>query len=417
MDGSPGIVIVGAGLAGTRAAQALREHGYAGRVTLLSAESRHPYDRPPLSKAVLLKQQATTDCLLASQDSWSTLSIDLRLGSTVMAIDRQKRYVALAGGEQVPYERLLLATGAQPRSLSVPGAQLDGVLCLRTADDAQRLSRLLEPGRRAVLVGGGFIGLEVAASAVAAGCNVTVIEAGERLLTRAVPLQIAAAIAARHREAGVDFRFSSTVAEFIGTEAVSAVRLASGERISADVVVIGIGASPVTVLAESAGLTVSDGIVVDECLQTSDPDIFAAGDVCRFPHPSFGQGMRLECWKNAEDQGRLAAQNLLGLRTRYAEVPWFWSDQYEMSIQITGIPLSGHETVERVLAADARIFFHLSDEGRLLAASGIGPGNIGRDIRIAQTLIARGAIVPAESLADHTVKLKSLLKAETEAQA
>ena len=412
MDAKPGIVIVGAGLAGTRAAQALREYGYTGRVTLLSAETRPPYDRPPLSKGVLLNQQTFDDCVLADEDSWSRQSIELRLGTKVTAIDRRGRHVTLSGAEQLPYERLLLATGAEPRRLFVPGAQLDGVTYLRTADDAEKLAGLLRPGQRIVLVGGGFIGLEVAASAVGAGCKVTVIEAGERLLMRAVPRQLAVRIASRHLEAGVDFRFATSVAEIMGTDKASGLRLSRGEIIPADVVVIGIGASPVTKLAEDAGLNVSDGVLVNEHLQTSDPHIFAAGDICSFPHAASGRRMRLECWKNAEDQGRIAARNLLGESTPYVDVPWFWSDQYELSIQITGVPSSASETVERIVAPDTQIIFHRTLDGRLTAASAIGPGNVGRDIRVAQMLIAREAIVPAESLADPAIKLKSLLKSE-----
>jgi 3-phenylpropionate/trans-cinnamate dioxygenase ferredoxin reductase component len=417
MSETPGIVIVGAGLAGARAAQALREHGYAGRVTLLSAETRPPYDRPPLSKAVLLKERTTADCVLADEGSWAGQSIELRLGATVTSIDRVNRYVTLADGEQIPYERLLLATGAVPRRLTVPGAQLEGVLCLRDADDAEQLASRLAPGKRVVLVGGGFIGLEVAASAVAAGCTAMIVEAGERLLIRAVPQPLAARIAARHLEAGVDFRFSTTVAEFIGRDRLSAVRLSSGDVIPCDLVVVGIGASPATSLAEAAGLEVGNGVQVDEYLRTSDPYIFAAGDICNFPHWAVGGRVRLECWKNAEDQGRVAARNLLGERIPYTEVPWFWSDQYELSIQIAGLPLATHETIERVVSPDTQIFFHRAGDGRLMAASGIGPGNVGRDIRVAQMLIARGAMVSPELLADPSVKLKSLLKVETAAQA
>jgi 3-phenylpropionate/trans-cinnamate dioxygenase ferredoxin reductase subunit len=359
---------------------------------------------------VLLKEKALCDCALFESTFFHDHAIDLRLSSAVTKIDRAGRAVQLENGERIGYSRLLLATGASPRTLSVPGSALPGVVTLRTADDARQLAMRLHNGQRLVIVGGGFIGLEVAASAVAAGCHVTVIEAGERLLMRAVPQEIAARIEARHRNAGVQFRFGVQLASIAGTNAVHEVRLIDGEAIRCDTVVVGIGAAPRTALAQTAGLEVADGIVVDDRLQTGDPDIFAAGDVCSFPHALYGRRVRLECWKNADDQGRIAARNMLGEDLRYREVPWFWSDQYELSIQIAGLPAFGSGVVVRE-TSDALLLFHLSADGALVAASGIGRA-VGRDLRIAQMLIGRNARVPAEELADPSVKLKALLAAE-----
>lgn len=405
------MVIVGAGLAGARASAELREAGFDGPITLIAGEPHAPYDRPPLSKAVLLKEKAPGDCALFGATFFSDHAIDLKLATDVAVIDRAGHAVQLDNGERIGYSRLLLATGASPRTLDVSGSMLPGVVTLRTVDDARHLATRLTSGQRIAIVGGGFIGLEVAASAVAAGCAVTVIEAGKRLLMRAVPQEIAARIEARHRDAGVQFRFDAQVGAIAGTHAAEHVRLADGEAIRCDTVVVGIGAAPRTALALAAGLEVADGIVVDDRLQTSDRDIFAAGDVCSFPHALFGRRVRIECWKNADDQGRVAARNMLGEDLCYREVPWFWSDQYELSIQIAGLPAFGREVVVRE-TADALLLFHLSADKALVGVSGVGRA-VGRDIRIAQMLIGRNARVSAGELGDPSVKLKTLLVAET----
>jgi 3-phenylpropionate/trans-cinnamate dioxygenase ferredoxin reductase subunit len=432
------IVVVGGGLAGARACVELRDAGFDGPITLLAAEAHAPYERPPLSKAALLNAKAPHECTLFDAAFFAERSIDLRLCANVVTIERDAHRVRIAyrgcdersgrndgndngvegdgapldgnRADTIPYTRLLIATGAEPRRLEVPGANLDGVLTLRDIDDARRLAARLEHGQRLAIVGGGFIGLEVAASAIEAGCMVTVIEAGERLLTRAVPREIADRIEQRHRAAGVQFRFNAQVTQVFGSRTVEAIRLADGEQLSCHTVIVGIGAQPRTALAEQAGLTVDNGIVVDERLATSDPDIYAAGDVCSFPHPLFGRRVRLECWKNASDQARVAALNLAGGDCRYRDVPWFWSDQYELSIQIAGLP-----TIENRVATrntpDAVLLFHLDGDGVLVGASGIGHGALGRDIRIAQMLIERRACVDPAKLADPSVKLKALLAA------
>ncbi|WP_434106003.1 NAD(P)/FAD-dependent oxidoreductase [Paraburkholderia caffeinilytica] len=404
------MVIVGAGLAGARASAELREAGFDGPITLIANEPHAPYDRPPLSKAVLLKEKSLGDCALFTDSFFGDHAIDLKLGTDVVKIDREGRAVQLSNGERIDYNCLLLATGASPKTLNLHGSRLPGVVTLRTIDDARYLAARLRDGQRIAIIGGGFIGLEVAASAVAAGCCVTIIEAGERLLMRAVPQEIAARIEARHRDAGVQFRFSAQLTAIVGAGAAEKIQLADGEAIRCDTVVVGIGAAPRTALAQAVGLEVADGIVVDDRLCTSDPAIFAAGDVCSFPHALYGRRVRLECWKNADDQGRIVARNMLGEDLRYREVPWFWSDQYELSIQITGLPAFGCGTVVRE-TADALLLFHLSAKGALIAASGVGRA-VGRDIRIAQMLISRNARVDAEELADSSVKLKSLLVAE-----
>jgi len=411
MTHSAGIVIVGAGLAGARAAVSLREQGYAGPVTLLGAEPHPPYDRPPLSKAFLLRQKTARECALFDCSFFADRAIRLQLAAEVTAIDRRHRHVLCATGEQIEYERLLLTMGAEPRLISGAGAHLSGIAYLRTLDDAERLAAALLPGHRLVVIGGGFIGLEVAASAIAAGCSVTVIESGPRLLMRAIPEPIAQRVEALHRHAGVRFCFGGQIAGFEGEMAVRAVRLADGEQILCDSVIVGIGARPRTELAVAAGLEVTDGILVDAQLVTSDPVVYAAGDVCSFTHPLYRRRIRLECWKNADDQARVAAANMMGGTEIYREVPWFWSDQYDTSIQVAGLPGAGATVVQRSLP-DALILFHVSAAGILVAASGIGRGALGRDIRVAQMLIARSARIPAEMLSDPALKLKSLLATE-----
>jgi len=406
-----GIVIVGAGECGARAAFALREQAYAGPVTLIGAERHLPYERPPLSKDGMT---AGTDNIRTIADTarFEAAGIVLRLASEAVSIDRAARSVELGDGTQVPYEKLLLATGARPRRLPLAeGSQ--HCLYLRTHDDAGKIAGRLRPGARIVIVGGGFIGLELAAASRGRGCSVIVLEALPRLLTRAVPQDISAVIADAHRTNGVDIRCGAAIGSIADIDAGVEVRLADGSVLGADLCIIGIGAVPNTELAEAAGLAVENGIRVDERLRTSDPAIFAAGDCCSFPLPIHGgRRVRLEAWRNAQEQGNLAARNMLGANAPHDTVPWFWSDQYHLTLQIAGLPDEGTHTVRRDLDDGAFLLFHLTGDGRLVAASGIGPGNsIARDIRLAEMLIAGRATPAAEKLAAANIKLKSLLAA------
>jgi 3-phenylpropionate/trans-cinnamate dioxygenase ferredoxin reductase subunit len=290
--------------------------------------------------------------------------------------------------------------------LSVPGGE--NAWTLRNFDDALALRKAFEPGRRIVLIGAGFIGLELAASAAKRGSHVTVVEALPRILMRGVPEHIARIVHERHAAAGVEIIVGAGIAS-IGP---CSVGLSDGREIAADTVVAGIGAAPDTHLAEEAGLAVDNGIAVDATLRTSDPDIYAAGDCCSFPHALFGGArMRLEAWRNAQVQGLHAAENMLGADKEYQAVPWFWSDQYDLSLQIAGLPAHGTDTIERKSGPGSLLLFHLAEDGRLVGASGIGPGNsIARDIKLAEMLIAKAARPPAAALADSSVALKSLLK-------
>ena len=413
MSTRPAMVIVGAGQCGVRTAHALRENGWDGEITLLGNEGTAPYDRPPLSKAVLLGERSTAQCAFHDDAFYRDQRIDLRVDACVQQIDRGARKVVLQDGRTIDYQRLLIATGAEPRRLDVPGAHLEGVHLLRTASDANALADVLQPARRIVIVGAGFIGLEVAASAVARGCEVVVIEAGARALMRAVPEVVAGYLIDKHHRMGVKIHFAAQIDRLLGTTRVTGIKLKDGTQIDCDCVIVGIGVKPRTELAEAAGIDVADGIAVDDTLRTNDPHIFAAGDVCSFPHRLFRRRIRLECWKNAEDHARIVARNMLERGETYSEVPWFWSNQYDMTIQIAGMPAFGVQSVVRETGDTSRIFFALDRDGVLVGASGVGKvSEIARDVRVAQTLISQRASIDPALLEDRNVKLKGLVAAE-----
>jgi 3-phenylpropionate/trans-cinnamate dioxygenase ferredoxin reductase subunit len=409
--GDIGMVIVGAGECGTRAAFALREEGYSGVITLIGQERHLPYERPPLSKEAMASGQPTMKPI-AELERFAERGIRLILASEAGSIDRVGKGVELTNGERLPYHCLLIATGATPRRLPAAEASRHA-LTLRTHDDAERIAGHLAPGRRLVILGGGFIGLELAAAARLRGASVTVLEALPRLLSRAVPAEIADRIAEVHRDHGVETITSASITTIRDVGEEVHVTLADGRELAADLLVVGIGAVPVTDLADQARLFVDNGIRVDATLATSDPDIFAAGDCCSFPLAIYGgRRVRLEAWRNAQEQGTLAARNMLGAREAHSAVPWFWSDQYDLTLQIAGLCDEGDTTVRRDLRDDAFILFHLAADGRLVAASGIGPGNaVARDIRLAEMMIAGRAVPDPEKLAAADIKLKSLLAA------
>jgi 3-phenylpropionate/trans-cinnamate dioxygenase ferredoxin reductase subunit len=400
------MVIIGAGMAGHRAVISLRAGGHQGPITLIGEEALMPYDRPPLSKAAITAEAEPVPVWLMDADIATSLKAETRRGVAVVGIDRVAKTVRLSDASTVSYAKLLLATGAKPRQLSVTGGE--NAWLLRNFDDAIALRKAFAPGRHIVLIGGGFIGLELAASAVKRGSRVTLIEAQPRILMRGVPEPIARIVHQRHESSGVELILDTDIAS-IGPRSVM---LANGREIAADTVVAGIGAAPDTSLAEAAGLTLDNGIAVDATLRTSDPDIYAAGDCCSFPHALFGGvRIRLEAWRNAQAQGSHAAENMLGADKEFQAVPWFWSDQYDLSLQIAGLPHQGVDIVERKPGPDSLLLFHLSPDGRLVGASGIGPGNaIARDIKLSEMLIARRAHPDAAALADPSVALKSLLK-------
>ncbi|MGN6584942.1 MAG: NAD(P)/FAD-dependent oxidoreductase [Rhizobiaceae bacterium] len=412
MASEPGMVIVGAGECGARAALTLREEGYDGPVTLIGREPHLPYERPPLSKDLMLSMEHPSARTVIGEDRLKKAGIDHLARSEAAAIDRQARHVVLGNGLRLQYEKLLLATGSQPRRLPAV-ANNSRCVYLRTFDDALAIRTHLHRGVRLVIIGGGFIGLELAVAARQLGCPVTVLEAQPRILMRGVPEEIAGIVHAKHAAHGVHLHCGVSIETLTETATGIKVRLNDGAAIEADIALIGIGAVPETALAGRAGLTIDNGIAVDAFLQTGDPAIFAAGDCCSFPLALYGgRRVRLEAWRNAQEQGALAARNMLGSKEAHAAVPWFWSDQYDLGLQIAGLPDEGRKTVRRDMGNGALILFHLAADGRLVAASGIGPGNaVARDIRLAEMLIARHISPPPDRLAAPETKLKTLLAA------
>lgn len=390
-----GVVIIGAGECGVRAAFSLRENGYSGEVTLIGAEAALPYERPPLSKSGDIKP-------IRSAEAYSDSQIALRLGEEASHIDLGNRLVSLSGGDAVAYDDLLLATGARARLF--PG--MDGCLTLRSDLDAKVILSRLTPGAKIGIIGGGFIGLELAALARRAGAEVTVVEAAPRLLGRAVPPQVALVLQERHGAESVCLKLNTGVTSASATR----INLADGTSMEFDAVIAGVGALPNTELAAAAGLAVQNGIVVDCDFRTSDSHVFAAGDCCNFDWR--GQRLRLESWKAAQDQGEHAALTILGRTGAYNKVPWFWSDQYDLGLQVAGIFDLGAPIHSRINGDGTTVVFQCDAMKNLVAAAGIGPGYAtSKDIRVFEKLIERRIIVDADRLADPSQNLKRLLNA------
>lgn len=401
------IVIIGAGECGIRAALTLRDEGYTGEIALIHGEAVEPYEKPPLSKpgleGISIKPISGTDRVLKE-------NITVYHDQRVTTIERATKSVSLANGEMISYDRLLLATGARPRALMIDGHEIQQARLFRDYSDAKAFFDVLSPDYRLTIIGGGFIGLELAAAARQRRVQTTVIESATRLLGRAVPGGLAARIEARHREEQVHFHIGQSVSSISPTRKVT---LADGTEIMSDIILAGIGSIPNTELAEQCRLTIDNGVVVDATFRTSDPDIFAAGDCCSFPHALYGmKRMRLESWRAAQEQGAHAARAMLGASDPYQSVPWFWSDQYDLTLQIAGLPSEGVTMVTRMLDDESEILFHLDAEGRLVGASGLSRGNkIAKDIRLAEMLIAKRSHPEQQALADPKLNLKSLLKA------
>jgi len=403
-----GVVIVGAGQAGGRAAETLRSEGFAGPITLIGDEGERPYERPSLSKEMLLDPSCETIAWLHAPEYYAEQGIDLKLGAAATAIDREACQVALSDGSRIGYGVLLLATGARVRKLDVPGA---GERChyVRSLEDSRALRGKLAAGKRVVVIGAGFIGLEVAAAAVARGCDVVVIEAADGPLGRVAPPMLRDYYRALHTARGVTFRFGAQVVGIAPRGEAYVVTTNSDEAWPADLVVAGIGVIPNAELAEQAGLACDRGIVVDEYGATADPRILAAGDVARHHNPLLDRPVLLESWQNAQNQAIAIARNIAseGAPAPYAELPWFWSDQYGINLQIYGLLEAGGELVVRGdPASETWLMVQLVD-GRIVFAAGI---NAPRDLRPLRELMKLGAPVAASDIADTTVALPDLLR-------
>ncbi|SIS08662.1 3-phenylpropionate/trans-cinnamate dioxygenase ferredoxin reductase subunit [Aquipseudomonas alcaligenes] len=406
-------IIIGAGHAGGELAVALRNEGWEGRILLLGEEAHLPYHRPPLSKAYLTGSVEKSSLAIRPLAAYERANVEFMPGVRVVHIDRASQRLELADGAQLSYDRLAIATGGRPRPLSVPNAAVAERCAnfhyLRTLDDVEQIRAQLAAGKRLAIVGGGYIGLEVAASAVAQGLQVTVLEALPRVLQRVTAAELSAYYERKHREAGVDIRTGVQVADLEVTgDAVTAVLCADGSRLAADLVVVGIGLLANTELAAEAGLQVDNGILVDEHAQTSDPHIYAAGDCTNHPNALLGRRLRLESVPNALEQSRVAAANMAGKAKTYASVPWFWSDQYELKLKMVGLA----EGFERLVlrgdpATDSFSAFYLKGD-KVLAADTV---NRPQDFIAAKRLVAEGIAVTDAQLADDSKPLKELLPA------
>jgi 3-phenylpropionate/trans-cinnamate dioxygenase ferredoxin reductase subunit len=404
-----GVVIVGGGQAGFQVAASLRAHGHAGPVRLISAEAHPPYQRPPLSKGLLLGKMDKARLLFRQPAFYTAQAIELLLGEAVTAIDRDARTVTTATGRVVPYDALVIATGTRVRPLPVPGTELDGVVYLRTLEESEGLARRIGEAERVVVVGGGFIGLEVAAAARMLGKPVTVLEAADRLMGRVVAPVISTFYAELHRGRGVELELDARIARLEGEGGkVAAVVMADGARRPADLVVIGIGVLPNVELAQAAGLICDNGIVVDELGRTSDPAIFAAGECSSHPNRFAGGRARLESVQNAVDQAKAVAAAILGRHEPYDEVPWFWSDQYEVKLQMVGISQGHDARVVRGDPAGGKFSVFYFKGGRLVAIDSVNrPG----DHMVGRKLLSAGtALTPAQA-EDEAFDLKTAASA------
>ena len=399
-------VIVGASLAGAKAAETLREQGFGGPIVLIGDEDERPYERPSLSKDYLLGK-AERETIYVHPPTWyADHGVDLRLGALVTGVDPAAREVMLADGSQIGYAKLLLATGSAPRRLPLPGADAEGVLYLRKVADSDRIRAALQTASRVVVIGAGWIGLETAAAARSAGAEVTVLEAAELPLLRVLGREVAQVFADLHREHGADLRFGVHVAEITGTAGrADGVRLADGTHVPADAIVVGIGITPNIQLAEAAGLEVGNGIVVDSGLRSSDPDIYAAGDVANAYHPLLGRHVRVEHWANALHQPQTAARAMLGQDVAYDLVPYFYTDQYDLGMEYAGyVEPGGYDQVVFRGDREGREFvaFWLRDS-RVLAGMNVNVWDVNEAI---QAIVRGGATVDVSRLADPAVPLE-----------
>ncbi len=402
-------VIIGAGQAGAWAIYALRdEAGFEGNIVLIGDEDYIPYERPPLSKSAMLGDTSVEDAYFWPREKYDEWNVDMRLGVAAQSIDRAAKTVMLTDGTEVSYDRLLLATGTRPRLLPVEGADLAGVHYLRTIADTLAIQKDIPDGGSALIIGGGWIGLEVAGALAKRNCKATVIEVADRLCGRAVPPEISDWLLSFHQGKGVDVRLNTGVEKLTGDGGrLTGAVLAGGETVACTLAIVGIGVVPNSEIAEQAGLDIENGVVVDDRGRTSDPDIFAAGDLTNHPNSLLGRRIRLESWENAQNQGRAAAKAMADQGEEYAEIPWFWSDQFDANIQMIGMPKSWEQLATRGDPADGEFITFYLKNGKIDGAISV---NNPRDIRMAKRLMQAGKEVSADDLANPDVKLQALLK-------
>jgi 3-phenylpropionate/trans-cinnamate dioxygenase ferredoxin reductase component len=401
------VVIVGAGHAGGRAAEALRAAGHTGRVTLVGTEKHPPYERPPLSKELLAGAIEHAKTYINPEAFYTEKDIALRLGTTVGAIDRKNQRIELGNGETLPYDALLLTTGARARKLPLPGGDGQRVFYLRDIDDSLALRGKLTEGVRIAVIGAGFIGLEVAATARKRGAQVTVLELAPQPLARVAAPELGAYLATLHRAKGVDLRTGVKVTAIEDTGNELRIVLDGSTPVIADYAAIGIGAQPNVELAQAAGIETRDGIIVDQFGRSSDAAVFAAGDVTRHLNPLLGRHVRLEAWQNAQNQGIAIAKIIAGGEQAFSEVPWFWTDQYETNLQMAGAPDKWDRVIFRGEPTDPGFTLFQLLDGKVVAAVTV---NNARDMRFGRMLIQNGKIVDPALLSDKTTKLQDLVR-------
>jgi 3-phenylpropionate/trans-cinnamate dioxygenase ferredoxin reductase subunit len=410
------IVMIGGGQASIQTADQLRRGGFAGRLVIIGDEPHPGYQRPPLSKKFLAGELAAERLWLKTPAFYDSAHIELKLGVRAEALRRDTRQVVLSNGEDIHYDYLLLATGATPRQALVPGHELAGVHTLRSIADVDRIRASLATGRRVVIVGGGYIGLEVAATCRNLGCEVDVLEMTDRVMNRVVAPEVSEFFAAEHRARGVRIHTNTTVSGFSGSATeparVASVHTLNGEQFAADVVIVGIGVTPNIGLAVAAGLACENGIAVDEWGRTSDPRIYAAGDCCSHPSPRYGRRIRLESVDNAFEQSKTIAANLLGGQVQHDKIPWFWSDQYDLKLLIVGLNFDYDQVIVRGSPSTRSFSCCYLKHGELLAIDCV---NNSKDYLAAKALIAKRSRCHAPLLADPTIALKDTLEASQSA--
>jgi len=400
------ILIAGAGHAAGQTAVSLRMGGFEGNITIIGDEPYPPYQRPPLSKKFLAGEMALERLLLRQEQYYADHGIGLVLATRVESIKRDEQRVVLDDGSSLSYDKLVLATGTYPVKLDLPGCDLPGIHYLRSADDVLSIQADFEPGRQLTIIGAGYIGMEVAAVAVTRGLGVTVIEMADRVLSRVASPLVSDFFEKAHREAGVDIRCGVPPGgEFQGTDSVEYVVSSSGEKIPADLVIIGVGIRPAVEIAEAAGLLCDNGIVVDEYCCTGDPNILAVGDCTNHPNDLLGRRLRLESVHNAQEQAKTAAATLLGKRSPYSQIPWFWSDQYDLKLQTVGLSAGYDQTVVRGDPEKRSFAVFYCRDGVLISVDAI---NSPLEFMQSKKLIAKGARIEPEILGDVDIPFKEL---------
>ncbi|MBT8103811.1 MAG: FAD-dependent oxidoreductase [Gammaproteobacteria bacterium] len=399
------IVIAGAGHAAGQIVATLRQQKFAGQIVLVGDEPYLPYQRPPLSKKFLAGDMPAERLYVKPASFYEDPQIEIQLNTTITAIDRNAKKLEVEDGDDISYDKLVISLGSRVRSLPVEGADLKSVHYVRSIADVEGIRAELDVGKRLVVIGAGYIGLEVAAVARKLGLDVTVVEMADRVMSRVVSPEISDFYQIEHANQAVKLRLSTNVAALRGKKRVKRVDTADGEEIPADLVVVGVGILPNTEIAEEAGLDVDNGIVVDDRCQTSDPDIYAVGDCTAHPNAIYGRRIRLESVHNALEQAKTAASNLCGKETHYSDVPWFWSDQYDLKLQIAGLSEGYDDVVIRGNPAERSFACIYLREGRIIAVDAV---NAPKDFLQSKALIAARTVISTDKLADAETSLKEL---------